>query len=100
MKALNARITSVIGAYRIPHLCVRFIFNDRNAHLFIKQIYEFVKRYDITFASNNISISFQCVAKSIISFLGYETSSYFTRIFKNKYGVTPSQYKKEHTKAI
>jgi len=38
--------------------------------------------------------------KNIISFLGYETPSYFTKIFKNKYGVTPSQYRKEQTKTI
>ncbi|WP_313583687.1 helix-turn-helix transcriptional regulator [Lacrimispora sp.] len=38
--------------------------------------------------------------KNIISFLGYEIPSYYSKIFKNKYGVTPSQYRKEQTKAI
>jgi len=33
----------------------------------------------------------------IVESLGYLNLSYFSKIFKEKYGFTPSQYKKYHT---
>ena len=34
--------------------------------------------------------------KNIGELLGYYSSAYFTKLFKDHYGVTPSQYRRQH----
>jgi len=36
--------------------------------------------------------------EDIISAVGYENTSYFHRLFKNKYGMTPKAYRDSHKK--
>lgn len=59
---------------------------------------EYLKRLKIEQAAKLLSYPGKLSISEIAASLGYYTPSYFSRIFKEVYGMTPAQYQRKHLK--
>lgn len=56
----------------------------------------FIIRFKLEKAAELLLIEPQMSVKEIGESLGYYSSAYFTKLFKDHYGVTPNQYRRQH----
>lgn len=75
-----------ISVYHLSHIFKKCTGQSPN---------EYLNHYRLTMAANKL-VSEDMAILNIAIDCGYNNISYFNRAFKNKYGVTPKEYRKKH----
>lgn len=91
-EVFSGRISDIIGRTNYSHAQFSKIFRQYTG----MSVIEYVVNLRLDYAANLLTKTSRSVL-DIASAVGYDSVSFFIRIFKKKYGTTPSQYRKNNS---